>query len=420
VVVVALLSGFYPAIVLSRFQPIQVLKGSAAGSGGQTTRKALLRKTLTVSQFVVAQAFVIASLVVGRQIHFMLNSDLGFRQKAILYFNLPYKDTSRTKPGVLAEQLRSLTEVEMVSLGGSPPASGNTGATSMTYKSRGKDLDIPTVELKSGDTNYLPLYQLQLIAGRNVEPSDTTREYIINETLARLLDSKRPEDVLNTYLYSGKNRRTEIVGVMKDFHAHSLHQTIRPLALSANQRNSHTIHVALKARDAGSPTWGEDIKKIGRAFKTMYPESDFNYKFYDESIAAFYKSEQDISRLLNWATGIAIFISCLGMLGLVIYTTNLRIKEIGVRKILGASAGQIVILLSKDFMSLVLIAFLIAAPLSWWGLYRWLSDYAFRTPIGWGLFVLAGLGMAFVALATLCLQTVRAARANPVNSLRTE
>ncbi|HSZ85166.1 MAG TPA: FtsX-like permease family protein, partial [Puia sp.] len=211
-----------------------------------------------------------------------------------------------------------------------------------------------------------------------------------------------------------------IVGVMADFNQQSLHELVKPLVFTSNLKYSYAFHVALKPLDAEGTLWKNTIAKIENAFKKNYPEEDFSYQFFDESIAKFYKSEQDLSRLLKWATGLAIFISCMGLLGLVIYTTNQRTKEIGVRKVLGASVSNIVSLLSKDFVLLVMIAFVIAAPLAWWVLNTWLQNFAYRTSINWWVFAVSGLSMIVIALVTLSIQTIKAAMANPVKSLRTE
>jgi ABC-type antimicrobial peptide transport system permease subunit len=176
----------------------------------------------------------------------------------------------------------------------------------------------------------------------------------------------------------------------------------------------------LQPQDATSGSWPAVISRIGAAYKLLYPDEDFKYEFFDESIAKFYKSEQDISRLLKWATGLAIFISCMGLLGLVMYMTNLRKKEIGVRKVLGASVSNIIAILSRDFVRLVAIAFILAIPIVWWAMHKWLENFAYRTDISWWLFASSGLVMIFVALLTMGTQTFRAARANPVDSLRTE
>ena len=216
------------------------------------------------------------------------------------------------------------------------------------------------------------------------------------------------------------NKHSPIVGVIADFHVMSLHEPIKPLVIASEASQEITINIALQPENADGTLWKTAISKIQNAYKEIYPEDDFEYSFLDESIAKFYKSEQNISRLLKWATGLAVFISCLGLLGLVIYTTNIRTKEIGVRKVLGASVSQIVSILSKDFVALVLIAFAIAAPISWWATYKWLQNFSFRTTISWWLFLASGVLMIVIALLTLSIQTIRAASANPVKSLRTE
>jgi putative ABC transport system permease protein len=178
--------------------------------------------------------------------------------------------------------------------------------------------------------------------------------------------------------------------------------------------------ISLQPQNADGNNWKAAIGKIEKAWKGIYPEEDFEYEFLDDTVAKYYKAEQNISSLLKWATGLAIFISCLGLLGLVMYTTNLRTKEIGVRKVLGASVTQIVSILSKDFLVLVLIAFLVAAPAAWWAMHKWLENFAYRTPVNLWLFLGAGMLTVFIALLTISFQTFKAASANPVNSLRTE
>lgn len=277
------------------------------------------------------------------------------------------------------------------------------------------------VEWKFGDTGYLPLYQIPLVAGRNLLPTDTAREYLINETYARLLGFKHPWEAINKNLYRSPTDSLPkpIVGVVRDFYSHSLHQEINPLVFVANTKQSHTIHLALATQDPGE-SWTTTLQAVEAAYKKFYPDGEFNYEFFDESIAKFYQSEQEMASLLRWATAIAILISCLGMLGLVVYTTALRGKEIGIRKVMGATVTQIVTLLSVDFMLLVGIAYVIATPIAWLGMDRLLRIYPYRPAFGWWLMLLAGAGMAIIAVLTLCLQTIRAARANPVNCLRTD
>jgi ABC-type antimicrobial peptide transport system permease subunit len=417
VIVVSLLSGFYPAMVLSRYNPALVLKNQA-WAGTSRTRKAMLRKSLTIFQFFIAQVFVMATLVTVKQIHYVLNKDMGFKKDAIIFVWMPFNWSNFSKPdnnrSILMNKLESLPGIQMISLGSSAPSSSNWSSNLLSFKDGKKEIQTDA-RVKYGDTNFLSLYRIKLLAGRNVQPSDTTKEWIVNETYMHQLGFQNPGEVLNKQING-----FPVVAVMADFNQESLHAPVKPLAFSANTQNSYVLHIALSPQNDEGTSWETTIGKIKIAFKAIYPQEDFNYEFFDESIAKYYKSEEDISRLLKWATGLAIFISCMGLLGLVIFTTNLRTKEIGVRKVLGASVSQIVSILSKDFVSLVLIAFVIAMPLAWWAMHTWLENFAYRTTINWWVFLLSGAIMMVIALITLSIQTIRAASANPVESLRNE
>ena len=419
VLAVSLLSGFYPAMVLSRFKPVLVLKNQAYANTSQG-RRVWIRKTLTVSQFVIAQFFIMATLVVGKQIRFTLNKDLGFKKEAIINFNTPFNFMNPdNKQFILQEKLKRIPEIQQLSLAGSPPASQNLSISTMKFKKDGKEIET-SVEVKQADTSYFDLYKMKLLAGRNLQQSDTVREYVINEAYARFLGYKNPADIIGKQTDRGNGTGIPIVGVIANINTKSLHQAIQPLVFTSQSRFHTTFHIALFPQRENTDTWKVAINKIGKAWKEVYPDEDFKYTFFDESIAKFYEKEQQIARLLNWSAGLAIFISCLGLLGLVIYTTNQRMKEIGVRKVLGASVSQIVSLLSKDFMRLVVLAFVIAAPLVWLAMHRWLEDFAYRTTISWWIFLLSGSLMLVTALLVLSMRTIKAATANPVESLRTE
>jgi len=417
IVVVSFLAGFYPSVVLSKYNPVLVLKNQAY-TGTATSRRALLRKVLTVSQFFIAQVFVMAVIITGKQIYYMINTDLGFKKDAIVTINAPFNYANFTTPDakryVLFDKLKAIPGIRMISLGGSTPSTNGWSTSTMTYKDGKKEIETD-VHQKDGDTNYLKLYGIKLLAGRNVTASDTMKEYIINETYMHILGFKKPEDAINKILNSHP-----IVGVMADFHQESLHTPIKPLVFYAQAKYASTFHMALRPQNAEGETWPATISKIETAFKQVYPSDDFSYEFFDDGIAKMYTSEQHIASLLRWAAGLAIFISCIGLLGLVIYTTNLRRKEIGVRKVLGASVAHIVSILSRDFVLLVVIAFVIAAPLAWWAMHQWLQGFAYQTSISWWVFAISGAAMVLLALLTLSIQTIRAANANPVNSLRTE
>jgi putative ABC transport system permease protein len=412
-IVVSFLSGLYPALILSGFKPILVLKNQALSGSGQT-RNVWVRKTLTVSQFVIAQFFVIATVIVSKQINFSLNQDLGFTTNGIITFDTP-RDTVAAHQQQLLNEINAVPEVAIAGTGFFSPADVGVAYTNISYAEK-KDLKA-NIQIRWGDPNYIKVYQIKLLAGRNVQPSDTMKEFIINNTYAKLLGFQKPEDALGKQLnFNGKTM--PIVGVMQDFHEQSTHALIDPLVFAGS--TGSTFHIRLKPNGAGGEGWKNGIGKIQKAFRNTYPEADFDYKFVDEKIANLYKSERQTASLLAWSTGLAILISCLGLSGLVIFTTNSRAKEIGVRKVLGASVAQIVSVLSSDFMRLVFLAFIIAAPIAYWASYKWLQDFAYRTKMSWWVFALSGFAMLLLALLTLSIETIKAARANPVKSLRSE
>jgi putative ABC transport system permease protein len=407
------LSGMYPAMVLSGFNPVKTLKSQAIFSTGQV-RSAWVRKSLTVSQFVVAQFFIIATLIVSKQIHFSLNKDLGFRKDAIINFDTPFDSIPNHKDKLLNE-LNAIPEIERVSTGFLSPAS--TGVSFTNIKYAGKEDLKAEVQLRWGDSNYLKVYDIQLLAGRNVQKTDSFQEFLINETYSKLLGFNRPQDALGQPLiFNGKNM--PIVGVMKDFNQLSTHSPIGPLVLAGGKGS--TFHVLLKPKDTDGKNWPTAIAKIQVLFQKMYPETDFSYAFVDDNLAQMYSTEQKTSQLLYWATALTIFISCLGLLGMVIYVTNIRTKEIGVRKILGAPVAHIVFILSKNFIFLVLLGFFIAAPIAWWASNQWLAGFAYRTSLNGWVFLLGAIIILLFALITLSVQTLRTAYANPVKSLRSE
>ena len=415
VIIVSFLSGLYPALVLTRYQPVTILRNQVL-IDRSTSHRAWLRKILTVVQFVIAQFLIIATIVVSKQILFSLNKELGYRKDAIVYFRVPFASNSSTEDTrrfPLFQKLRQIPEITQISLAGWPPAYGGTSSSTMKVNN-GKEVVETMVQVRHADTSYFGLYGMKLVAGRGLSQSDTLREYVINETYAKFL-GLTPEEALNHVVERGT--KIPIVGVVADFHTRSTHDPIKPHAFSSELKRSFTFHLALNANPSD---WKKALEKTERAFKDLYPGDDFHATFFDDTIEGFYKTERRVSRLLNWATGLAVFISCLGLLGLVIYTTNIRIKEIGVRKVLGTTVFQIVSLLSKDFLSLVLMAFVIAAPIGWWVMNRWLEDYAYRTSLSWWVFLLSGGFMMAIALLTLGIRTIRSASANPVNSLRTE
>ena len=418
IAVVSLLAGFYPSMVLSAFKPVTMLKNHTENGN---TRSMWLRKSLTVSQFVIAQFFIIATIMVSKQTRYALNRDLGFKKDAIVFMNTPWKNNTESKKQVLADKLRQIPQISMISRGGVPPSSYQTSSTDAEFYDGRQNIKLQ-LYLKFADADYINLYGIKLLAGRNIRKSDSSA-FVINQTYSRLLGFKNPIDALGKYIekFNG-DKRMQIVGVVADFRQESLHNAVKPMAImiSTEAWNNSVFHIALRPQTPGGEEWKTAISAIGKAWKEVYPDDEFNYNFYDESIARFYESEQRSSRLLAWASGLSILISCLGLLGLAIYTTSLRTKEVGVRKVLGATVMQIVTLLSMEMINLVLLSFIIVTPVAWWAMNSWIQSFADRTSISWWIFVLSGVGMLFTALLTLSSQTIRIALNNPIKSLRSE
>jgi len=417
IVTITFLAGFYPSMILSKYDPVRALKNQA--SSNRTDTRAWSRKTLAIAQFTTAQVFILFTLIVVKQIRYSINQNPGFRKSAIITVRTPWFDKTPNNRLVFLTALRELPGIELVSLSNAPAASQSYNLNEVSYK----DATHPyhsSVQIKYGDTNYLKLFQIPIIAGRTVRAlSDTLNEAVINETLAHLLGFRYAKDAINKSLLL-HTRKIPIVGVMGDFHQQSMHAKIQPLIFGYSKPSCFTANIALRRQHEGGQQWKTTIKEIGLRFNKLYPDQEFEYEFLDQSIKKFYDADTKISALLTWATGIAISISCLGLLGLVLFTTTSRTKEVGIRKILGASVTQIMTLLTRDFLTPVFLAFLIALPIALWVSSKWLQSFAYRTTIDWWVFVLSFGAMIVVALFTLSFQTIRAATANPVDSLRIE
>ncbi|QJW89676.1 FtsX-like permease family protein [Spirosoma taeanense] len=406
----ALLSGLYPAWAMSAYQPALTLKGQTALVGNQ---KGYLRKGLIVFQFTISLVFIVATLMVGRQLNFIRNKDLGFSTDAIVLINTLHDDKSQ----VLAQKIRQLSGVDGVTMQWFAPMGENYMLTKLTYQGA---TEIETeVSAKVGDVNFIPLYHIRLVAGRNFLPSDTLSELVINQTYARTLGFKQPAEAIGKLLkFNG--RSYPIVGVVADFHENSLHARIKPafIAYLPNMSRNLGVKLATKGQQVSDATLTLDA--IEAAWQEVYPNEKFEFSFLDDSIAKIYEKEQKTSLLVNTATAIAILISCMGLFGLATFAAEQRTKEIGIRKVLGASVTSIVALLSAEFVRLVLIAVVIASPIAWYAVNQWLQDFAYKVNLDWWVFVLAGALAVGIALLTVSVQSVKAALTNPARSLRTE
>jgi ABC-type antimicrobial peptide transport system permease subunit len=413
-VLVTILSGIYPALVLTQYKPISVLKNQVISQTG----KPALRRFLTVFQFSIAQVFIISTILVAKQIHFMMNKDMGFKTDAIANVRTPWYNNSEEKQVRFAQELKKYPEITKIARGGRTPASLGTSTTTVTYiDDNGNEIQT-SLQMVRGTKDYIDLYGIELLAGRTTL-NDTIQELVINETYLNVLGFKDPKDAIGKQI-KRSDELYPIVGVVKDFNQRSLKDPINPLALVGNWDGAFfgVIHFAFT--NSNDSSMSETISKIETAYKQIYPESDFEINFMDETVEQFYNQEKSLSKLLSWAMGLSVLISCLGLLGLVIYTTERRTKEIGVRKILGASLKQLNVLLCKEFLLLVGVAFIIAAPLAYYGLNNWLQDFAFKTNLSWWIFALSGFGMVLIALIIMSARTISTAMKNPVNSLRTE
>ncbi len=418
--ITSILSGLYPAWIISSYTPVASLKNQVSNGSSRTV---FLRKALITFQFTASQVFILGTIIVATQTHFMVNKDMGFKKVAIVHFYTDWKDLESGKKNILINKLKQIPEIELVSLGDVPAKNGYS-MNRITYFDGKKEIKLD-VNRRSVDENYVPMFGLKIIAGRNITNSDSAKEVIINETYANMLGFKKPEQALGKMLiYSGGKGgiKLPIVGVLADFHLQPLNKIIKPLYLVSENKYETSINVKIRSNGKSAENFKGVLGKIEKAFTQVYPNNsqEFNPIFFDETIAKFYKKEQQFAQILNTATGIAIFISCMGLFGLVAFTTRQRTKEIGIRKVLGASVTQIVQLLSKDFLRLVILGIVIASPIAYWAMNKWLQDFAYRVDISWWIFALAGIVAIVISLLTVSYQSIKAALMNPVKSLRTE
>jgi len=409
---VTLLSGLYPAIILSGFNPIAALKSKITSKmvGGIS-----LRRALVMLQFAIAQGLIIAMLIVVSQTAYFKNASLGFDKSEIINVLVPHDSASLSKIDYLKNNLLDNSNIVKVSFSYGSPSDENNWNSNLKFDHSTKASNFQS-NLKWADADYFSLYNLQFVAGHPYRQSDTVGEFVVNETLLKKLGILDPQDALGKEVnFFDGTKVGSIVGVIKDFNANSLHQPMAPVVLSTWKEAYQTANIKIKA--GAEKTVLPYIEKL---WNGTFPDYVYDYKFLDASIATFYKQEDELSQLYKIFAAIAIFISCLGLYGLVSFMAAQRTKEVGIRKVLGATAKNIVYLLSKEFTLLIIIAFAVSGPIAYYFMSQWLDNYTYRIHLGAFVFIIAIISSVVIAWITVAQQAIRAAIANPVKSLRTE
>ncbi|HRF34532.1 MAG TPA: ABC transporter permease [Cyclobacteriaceae bacterium] len=412
-VIVSLLSGFYPALVVSGFNPVNALKNQIKTS---QTSGFNLRRSLVVLQFVISQLLIIATVVLISQMKYLRNKELGFRKDAIITIPIPVDEQPQFNGGVskmrtLRDEMLTIPGVEQASLSNSAPSSGSVSSTNFSIE--GDDNTYGT-QVKQIDGNYIELYDIKLVAGKGVSDLDTAHTFVVNERFAQVAGFANPEDII------GKNIRMwrknlPVSGVVKNFHTVSLQDPLEATIMLNRLTGYRTLSVRVNPQSMQNV-----LKEVQTKWERTYPEYIYSYRFLDEQIREFYESEQRMSVMLTIFTSLAIFIGCLGLFGLTVFMANQKTKEIGVRKVLGASVESILMLFSKEFIKLILIGFLIATPLAWYATNQYLDQFAYKITLGPVEFLI-GLTITFlIAIVTVAYRSMKAAVANPTQSLRSE
>jgi len=408
--VLTLLSGLYPAFLLSRLHPTEAMRNPTGHKPGTFLS---LRRSLVVLQFAISQVLIICTLAAMHQMQYLHNAPLGYEPEAVVEFEVPARDATRLK--TMKDQMLQSAAVQTVSYSNTGASSGNTWGGNFYYHKDGERLENNS-QVKFVDTDYIDTYQMALVAGANLTPADTVNGFIINESMVHLMGFESPDEAIGTPVELWGNDAT-VVGVVQDFNTNSLHEEIEATILSPAPALNRAYVGAARVNTA---QLSDALAAIQQSWESAFPDYIFEHVFLDERIAEFYESEQTIQQLIQTFALIAILIGCIGLFGLISYTTSQRSKEVGIRKVLGASAGSIVGLFTREFVVLVVLGFAVSAPVAYYVMQNWLENFAYRINLGTGLFLIA-LGVSLlIALGTVGYKTYRTAQINPVEAIRNE
>lgn len=410
-IIVTFFAGSYPGLVLARFQPIIALKGklSQVSKGGFNTRRMLI-----VVQFAISQMLIIGMVVIVSQMQYTRQADLGFNKEAILMVPLGI-DTTGVKMKTLKSQIEAIAGVEKATLCYTAPSSQQAWNNSIRFDNQSEEVSFQT-SIKAADADYVPTFGLQMVAGRNILPADSVREFMVNEAFVRKLNLKSPEAVIGRVIAAnGGTLVGPVVGVVKDFHDRSLHEDITPAAIATYTDNYSNLAVKVNLSNVKNT-----LTAIERVWSGKYSDQIFESQFLDENIARFYETEDRMLKLIQMFSFIALFIGSLGLYGLVSFMASQKTKEIGIRKVLGSGITQILWIFGKEFSMLILVAFGLAAPVGWWVMNSWLQDFKFHIKMSFWTFASAIFITFFMAAITVAYKSLQAALMDPVKSLRSE